>query len=424
MPATASNAATSNTEPAAPKSASPITVPLLLVLALLSAVAPIATDLYLPAFPQMTEELGSSATQVQLTLTGFLIGVMIGQLIFGPLSDRFGRLKPLLIGSVICVAASAVATYAPTVEILIGARFVQGLGGAAGMVIGRTIISDLARGKAAANAFSLMMLVNGIAPVIAPLVGGVLVGPIGWRGIMGVVLGLSVLMVVSTLLVIRESLTPARREEIAAHRAEHGSTLTALRSRGYLGYTFTFALSFSVMMAYISASPFIYQDMIGWSAAGYGAAFGVNAMALMAVSALSTRLTARFAVRRLVGAGLALILAACVVFGLLVLFGAPPIWLAVPLFVAVGSQGLVFGNATGLAMSAVAAAAGAGSALLGALQFGLGALVSPLVSIRGQDTAGPLAVVMLVAAVLAVVAFFFAGGRRPVAEREESVVGA
>lgn len=138
-----------------------ITTPLLLVLGLLSAVAPFATDLYLPAFPQMTTELGAGATTVQLTLTAFLVGVTAGQLVFGPLSDRFGRVPPLIAGAALCVLASVAAVFAPNIGVLIAARLLQGLGGAAGMVISRAVISDLATGKPAARAFSLMMIVGG-----------------------------------------------------------------------------------------------------------------------------------------------------------------------------------------------------------------------------------------------------------------------
>lgn len=382
---------------------------LLLVLALLSAVAPFATDMYLPAFPQMTDELATSATAVQLTLTAFLVGIMVGQLIFGPISDRLGRFRPLVFGAVLCVVASAVAVWAPSIAVLGIARFLQGLGGAAGMVIGRAIISDLAKGKAAARAFSLMMIVGGVAPVIAPLFGGFLVGPIGWRGILGVVLVLAILMLVSILAVVRETLPADRRAELRARHADESSPLSALRSRAFVGYSLTFAFAFAVMMAYISASPFLYQDMIGLGTVGYGLAFGANALALTAVSGLAARLIVSFSVRGVVATGIGLVAASTVAFGVLVLSGVPAGWLAVPIFIAVGSLGLVFGNATALALQAVPKAAGSASAVLGALQFGLAAVVSPLVSIRGQETAGPLAIVMLCSAAIAVLAFVFAG---------------
>ncbi len=394
-----------------------ITTGLLLVLGLLSAVAPFATDLYLPAFPQMTTDLQASATTVQLTLTAFLVGVTAGQLVFGPLSDRFGRVPPLLAGAALCVAASAAAVLAPTVGVLVVARLLQGLGGAAGMVIGRAVISDLATGKPAARAFSLMMIVGGVAPVVAPLLGGLLTGPIGWRGLLGIVLGLSVLMLVAVLAVVRETHLRSRRDALRAERRASGATgspVRALRSRTFVGYTAVFGFAFAVMMAYISASPFLYQDMLGLGTVGYGIAFGCNALALMGVSILSAKLTATRSVTGVLTLGIALVLASTVAFALLVVTAAPVFWLAVPLFTAVGSLGLVLGNATALALGAVPQAAGSASAVLGALQFGLAALVSPLVSIGGEGTAAPLAVVMLAAAVVAVVALVAARGRRGV----------
>jgi len=388
-----------------------ITTGLLLVLGLLSAVAPFATDLYLPAFPQMTGELQASATTVQLTLTAFLVGVTAGQLVFGPLSDRFGRVPPLLTGAALCVLASAAAVLAPNVGVLVVARLLQGLGGAAGMVIGRAVISDLATGKPAARAFSLMMIVGGVAPVVAPLLGGLLTGPIGWRGLLTIVLGLSILMLVAVLVVVRETHLRSRRDALRAERQGSGSPLRALRSRTFLGYTAVFGFAFAVMMAYISASPFLYQDMLGLGTVGYGLAFGLNALALMGISILSAKLTATRSVTGVLTVGIALVLASTVAFAVLVVTGAPVFWLAVPLFTAVGSLGLVLGNATALALGAVPSAAGSASAVLGALQFGLAALVSPLVSIGGEGTAAPLAIVMLASAMVAVVALVLARGR-------------
>ncbi|ROQ40079.1 DHA1 family bicyclomycin/chloramphenicol resistance-like MFS transporter [Frondihabitans sp. PhB188] len=387
-----------------------LTPRLLVVLALLSALAPFGTDLYLSAFPIMTRELDTTATAVQLSLTAFLVGIAVGQLLFGPLSDRVGRFRPLLIGALVCVAASAVAALAPTVGILIAARFVQGLTGAAGMVIGRAIISDLATGKAAAKAFSLMMIVGGVAPVVAPLVGSLLVSSIGWRGILWVVFGIVGASCVAVALVVRESHTPDRRR--AARESTAPAGWGALRSREFLGYTLAFAFAFAVMMAYISASPFVYQVMIGLSAPAYGALFGMNAVGLVAMSAVAAKLAATRPERSLVRVGLLLILAAAVAILVLVVTGAPVALLPIPLFVAVTSLGLVLGNATALALGAVPRAAGTGSAVLGALQFGLAALVSPLVGLGGEHTALPLAIVMTSSAVVAVAAFLVVGRRR------------
>lgn len=392
-----------------------ITSGLLLVLGLLSAVAPFATDLYLPAFPTMAAELATDATNVQLTLTAFLIGVAAGQLVFGPLSDRIGRARPMLAGAVLFVVASAVAASAPTVEILVAARLVQGLAGAAGMVIGRAIISDLSSGKAAARAFSLMMLVGGIAPVIAPLLGSMLVGSLGWRGLLWIVFALAVAMLVGVIVVVRETHPAARRAELRELRAQTSAGKGELRSRAYLGNTLAFGFAFAVMMAYISASPFVYQVQMGLSEVQYGVAFGANALALAVVSGVSARLAATRSVRGLLGVGLTLVLLSTVAVLILALAPVPAGWLALPLFVAVASLGLVFGNATALALASARHSAGLGSAVLGALQFALAGLVSPLVSLGGQDTAVPLGGIMTGLAVIALGCFAVArrGAQRP-----------
>lgn len=388
-----------------------ITPALLVTLALLSAVAPFATDLYLPAFPTMVADLHTSATAIQLTLTAFLLGLAAGQLLFGPLSDRYGRVRPLLLGATVCVVASAATVFAPTVEMLIGARFVQGFAGAAGMVIGRAVIADLASGKAAARAFSLMMIVGGVAPVVAPLAGGFLIAPIGWRGALAVIFVLSTLMLAAVLLVVRETHTEHRRAEMRSPRSTEGSPLRDLTSRTYVGNVVAFCGAFATMMAYISASPFIYQSMMGLSAGQYGAMFGVNALALLSMSALSARLTVRHDVRHVAAVGLAAILVAATTLLILASSGVAAGWLALPLLVTVGSMGLVFGNTTALALGAAPRAAGTASAVLGATQFGLAAVVSPLVSIGGEDTAVPAAIVMVCASSLAAAGFVWARHR-------------
>lgn len=380
-----------------------VTGPLLVVLALLAALAPFAIDMYLPAFPVMAVELDTSATSIQLTLTAFFIGIAVGQLAFGPLSDRVGRVRPLVIGAVLLVAASIVAALAPTVGILIAARFVQGLTGAAGMVIGRAIISDLAVGKTAARAFSLMMLVSGVAPVLAPFVGSLLVGPLGWRGILWVLTGLAILMLVAVLLVVRESHPAERRAKNRARNQGAKSPLRALASRTYIANTVTFIFAFAVMMAYISASPFVYQVMIGMDAITYGISFGINALGLVAASAVAAKLANTAGPVKVLRAGMVVMLLATAALVTLVLTGAPAITYVVPIFFAVASVGFVLGNATALALGAVPKAAGSASAVLGAAQFALAALVSPLVTIAGEDTALPLAITMFVAALIALV---------------------
>ena len=369
---------------------------LLVVLALLGALAPFATDLYLPAFPRMTDELSASPTAVQLTLTSFLIGTALGQLIFGPASDRWGRFWPLVSGAVVCVAASAFAATAGTIEILVVARFAQGLGGAAGMVIGRAIITDLARGASAARAFSLLVIVGGAAPTLAPLIGGLLADPIGWRGILWVIFGLAALMLISIVLVVRE--THGSEFRSASFLPAGGS---GLLSRTFVGNTLVFALSFGVLMAYISASPFVYQVMMGLTPPGYGLLFGINSIGLIAASAVSARLVERVGPAAILRIGMASLVLSTLALLLFVLAGLPAWSFAFPLFTSVASLGLVLGNATGIALSSIPRARGAGSAILGAGQFALAAAASPLVNLAGEASAIPLAIVMLALAAAA-----------------------
>ena len=184
--------------------------PLLIVLAMLAAVAPVATDLYLPGFPAMGDELGASASEVQLTLTTFLVGLAVGQLVMGPLSDRYGRRPPLVVSTAVVRRWPAwSARSRPNIAVLAVARLVQGFAGAGGMVIGRAVIADLVTGRAAARAFTLMLTVGGVAPVLAPLVGGLLSGPVGWRGMLWTVTGLCLVMFLGVVLVLRET-RPAR----------------------------------------------------------------------------------------------------------------------------------------------------------------------------------------------------------------------
>ncbi|RLM28255.1 hypothetical protein BIY29_00965 [Brenneria alni] len=393
-----------------------IGITLLLTLALLTGIAPFAIDLYLPAFPEMVEDLATTSAGVQLSLTTFLIGAGVGQLIFGPLSDRLGRRSPLVVGMGLYLVASVVVALAPTIAVFVGGRFVQGLAGAAGMVISRAIIIDRARGAQAARYMSIVMLVSGIAPVIAPVVGSVLVNPLGWRGLMWILTGLVGIGFIAVLLFVRETRPLTLRNH--GHLAAPASTAYSLMSRAYLGNMFAYVFAFATMMAYISASPFLYQSMMGLDEIGYGLMFGLNALALMITGAVSARLTRRFRTAALARTGLLFNLAAIVALTLLVLADTPAIWFAVPIFVAVGSLGLVFGNTIALALAAVPMTAGLASAILGTLQHLLAGAVAPLVGIAGEDTAFPLVLTMFVASVIANVAFAVS---TPTAHLRESI---
>lgn len=383
-----------------------ITGPLLLMLALLASVAPFGIDLYLSAFPRMAADLHAGDSAIELTLTMFLLGLAAGQLAFGPLSDKMGRRGPLLIGSAAFVAASVLATFSPTITILLAARLVQGLSAAAGMVIGRAIIADLETGRAAARAFSLMMIVSSIAPVVAPLLGSLLVERIHWRGVLAVLTGLAILMLVGSAAIVRESLQREKRN------TAKGGGFPLLRHRTYVSATATFVFSFSVMMAYIAASPFLYQTVIGVSTVSYGLLFALNAFGLVLSSAGASRLLRHGDPRRILALGVSCLLIASLTLLALALLPISPAWLPVPIFFAVSALGFILGPATAIALGAVPRATGTGSAVLGAAQFGLAALVSPLVSLGGPS-ALPMAITIAALAVMTVLSYAAFPRREP-----------
>lgn len=235
---------------------------LLISLAALAAVAPLATDTYLPAFAQMAEDLRVSASSVQLTMTTFLAGVALGQLSIGVLSDRAGRRPLLLWGSVLAFVASICSAVAPTLPLLLIARFFQGLGGAAGMVLGRAVIADRSRGITATQALSLVMAIQGIAPVAAPILGGLLVEPIGWRGILGVVAAFTGVLVLMVAFWVPESLPAAHRRDGGLRLLVDG-TRELVRDRVLVRLLVINALAFGLLMSYLSAAPFVLRNVLG-----------------------------------------------------------------------------------------------------------------------------------------------------------------
>ena len=381
------------------------------VLALLTAIAPLATDMYLPALPDVTAELGTTAQSVQLTLTAFLVGLATGQLVIGPLSDMWGRRRLLLAGTLVCLAASAACIVAPTIAVLVVARFLQGFGGAAGVVLSRAVIVDRTSGDRTVRLFSLMMAINGVAPILAPLIGSGLLGLGNWRGIFVALTVLTLVMALGAFLTIPETLPPERRTR-GGLRATARDIRSALTRPRYLGFTLVFSLAFATLFAYISGSPFVLQDTLGLSSGMYAIAFGTNAAGLITANVLNGLLAGRVRPQRVLATStIALALLTAALLGI-VLAGLP-LWptLAV-LFLAVTSIGFIAGNAAALASGEVRDLAGTGSALMGALQFGLGALVSPLVG------SSPLmmAIVMLSTATLALGVLVALTRRKPAAE--------
>ncbi|MER2135024.1 MAG: multidrug effflux MFS transporter [Arthrobacter sp.] len=372
----------------------------LFVLAVITTISPFATDMYLPAFPQLAADLRSEASGVQLTLTAFLLGMAIGQLVFGPLSDRFGRKGPLITGTLLCLAASAVAAMAPALEVLVAARLVQGFAGASGVVIGRSIVADLFRGPEAARAYSLLAVVGGLAPILAPLVGGILAEPIGWRGVLWALCVLAAAMFVVAMFFIPETRPPRMAPSTPAPGG-----FALLRSHSFASYMLLKLFAFMVLMGYISASPFIFQNVMGLSPLASGLLFGLNSLALILANSINAPLVRTRGTKRMLALGLWIMAGASLAFALLILVSAPVALYPLPLFFLIGSLGFINGNAIARAMDHARHAAGTGSAYIGCAQFLGGAAVAPLVGLAGETSAGPLAAVLVTASCAALVCF-------------------
>lgn len=403
---------------------------LLPVLGFLAMFSPLATDMYLPSMPAMAIDLDVSASTVQLTLTLFLLGGGLGQLVFGPLSDRYGRRTPLIIGSVLALAASIVVALAPNAHILNAGRFAQGFAGVSSIVIARAIVADVFEGAEAARSFSLLGTLGGLGPIIAPVAGGFLAGPIGWRGIMWVIAGLVVVMLVLILTRIPETHPPGAGhvylggppevEPGIAPDAEfrtpvrHASILTLLRRRGFTAHALMPGFGFIIVMGYVSASPFVFQSVMGLTPLVGALLFGLNAGALLVGNLINMRLVRRYGQRPLLRVGVAGLVLAAILLGAVVVLDLPVWALEVPFLLIPLSTGMVFGNSLALALAYAADGRGAGSAFSGSFQFAAGAAVAPLVGIAGPTSVGPLAVVVAVGAVLCVLALLAGEKAEPI----------
>lgn len=380
---------------------------MLVALALTGAIGPFATDTYLPALPLIVDEFGVTASTAQLTLTAFMVSLALGQLVIGPLSDRTGRRTLLLAGAIGTALAAVVCALAPTIWVLLAGRVAQGFFGAAGVVLAKAVVVDVGRGAGVAKAFATLMAIQSVAPVIAPLVGGAVVPFGGWRGVFWLLAALAAVTAVGVAVAVPESLPAADRRAGGVRATLSGMRAVATHG-AFAARVSVFVFTFGVLFAYISASPFIYQDMVGLSPTAYAIAFTVNALGILVSNLAGARLVGRFAPEKLMGTGVAGMVVA-IVFLVVVVALSPAGTLALAP-VTVGfilltlSIGTVLPNAVALAMQATRGNSGAGSALLGAAQFSLAALVSPLTGLAGPHSAVPMLAVMGACATIAVLA--------------------
>ena len=365
---------------------------------------PLAIDLYLPSFPTIARELGSTVAAMEVSAAAYFIGLAIGQAVYGPITDRLGRKPPLYFGLILFALASIGCAFATSVPMLIGMRFLQALGGCAEMVVARAMVRDLFDEKDSIRVLSLLILVMGLAPILAPLAGGQLLVTFGWQSIFYVLAAYAVLCLAAVAM-LPESLPPERRrrEDLGAIARTYG---LLLRDRQYMAYAISGALIISGMFAYIAGSPLVFIEVFGVPADRFGLFFGTNAAGLITASQINGRLARRVPGRAVVArvlpvtaaAGAVLFVNASTGFG-----GFAGI--LVPLFICVASVGFVLPNTVVLAMAPHGRVAGTASALLGLLQFGLGAAAGALVSMFNNGTPVPLATIVAVCAVSAFLVF-------------------
>lgn len=370
------------------------------MLGVFSALGPFTFDMYLPAFPEMTEYFNTSASSIQASLTASLLGVGLGQIIIGTLSDVYGRRTPLLIAMSIFALASLACAFSPNIWTLITMRFIQGFAGAAGLVISRAIARDLYSGVELTKFFSTIVLVSSVAPLLAPLSGGIILSFTPWMGVFIFLTGLGILLTTITIFRLKETLpkerrVPASLKELAIN---FGSLL---RNRVFMGYALTQGLMMSGIFAYVAGTPFIYQKIHGVSPQVFSILFAVNGIALIIGAQLVNRLAGKVNQLRLLRIGLIGAVTSSFVVLIVILSNGPLYAIVISLFLLLLSLGVINPVAFTLAIETQGHIAGSASALLGVLPFLLGAVSSPLVGIAGEYSAIPFGIIIFTSTLLA-----------------------
>lgn len=367
---------------------------------------PLSLDMYLPALPDLAHSFHTPEANVQLTLTACMIGLALGQLVAGPMSDAWGRKKPLAVGLIAYAATSVFCAVAPDVFSLTAARLLQGLAGAAGLVISRAMVRDLYEGDALTKFFSTLMLVNGLAPILAPVIGRQLTRFMSWRGVFVVLAAIGVALLLAAVLGLKETLPKESRGNSGGGLPATLRTFRVLmRDRRFMGYILTGGFAFAAMFAYISASPFVLENIHGLTKQEFSYVFGTNALGIMIAGQIGGRLVGRVAPARLLGAGLAMSFGgSTILLAATALFGGNLPGTLLGLFLMVSAIGVIMPQVTALALAGYApAVAGAASALIGTGQFLFGAVFAPLTGLGSKTSGMPMALVIFALSAAAVV---------------------
>jgi len=376
-----------------------------IILGALTALGPLSIDAYLPALPQLAAELNATALSAQLTITSCLVGLGVGQLVGGPVSDAFGRRRPLLFGLGLYLITSLLCAAVTSIWMMVAVRFLQGIGGAIGIVIANAVVRDRYSGDAAGRLFSRLLLIAGLAPVFAPIVGGQVLRFATWPWIFIAMAALAAVVVASVAFVLPETL-PTERRQGGGLRAVGPIFALLLSDRLFVGYMMTCGFSFSAMFDYIAGSSFVLQDIHGFSPQSYSMVFAVNAIGLVGAAQVSGHIVHRVGPRRLLGVGVAGSAIGGLVVLLSVLAGNGLILLLAGMFVVVASVGLVMPNSMALALQDNGDVAGSAAALMGLAMYFTGAFSAPLAGIAGSTNALPMAISIASLGAAALVSFF------------------
>lgn len=366
----------------------------LFLLGVLSAFSPLAMDLYLPGLPELQQDLHTSTSLAQLTITASLLGLALGQVIIGPLSDRIGRRTPLLWGTVLFGLSSATIVFAPNIWVLIILRLIQGLAGSTGIVLSLAVITDLFTGKTLTKQIAINQTINGVFPVLAPVFGGVIIAIADWQMTFWVLAVLGLILFVSVLLALPETL-PAEKTQVADRPSVVGGFAQLFKQREFVLYALTQAFMTAALFAYISGSSFVLQKIFGMSVTTFGIVYAINGAGIALMSSLAGRWAVKFgeyrALRWFIRAGF--------LGGILLLVTAflpKSLWLILPpLFLVVATVGGIISLTTALGMQGQQQNAGSASALLGLARYALGGLMSPIVGLFGQHTYMPMAILIV-----------------------------
>ncbi|PAD67233.1 MFS transporter [Bacillus sp. 7586-K] len=378
---------------------------LALLLGSLALLGPFTIDMYLPSFPTIVKEYGTTASLVQISLTSCLLGLGLGQLIIGPMSDVQGRRKPLQIFLILYLVTSVICAFAPSISIFIAARFIQGFSAAGGLVISRAIVRDVYSGRELTKFFALLMLVGNLGPIVAPIAGGGVLAFTNWSGVFLVLACIGILLVILVTLKLEETLPEHKRVQsnISQTFKNFGSLL---KDRKFAGYALTQGFIIAGIFAYVSGIPFVYQNIYGVTPQVFSLLFGINGFALIIGTQLVGRLTDIIPEKTFLKIGLTISNIASAVLLIVLLMKAPLIVVAIPIFFFVSSIGIISTTSFSLAMETQGHIAGSASALLGLLPFLLGSLTAPLVGVAGEYSAIPMGIIIFSASFLAFLSYY------------------